>query len=103
MGPEETSEPTLCQVRARPREQLSESQKERSRQKPGHDGNMISDFQLSELGEHKFLSLKLLILYYCVRKPKLTNAVWVWKMVFATFLLKKIIPVYLFTIDGLVF
>lgn len=72
MGPEETSEPALCQVRARAREQLSESQKERSHQKPGHDDNMISDFQLSELGEHKFLSLKLLILYYCVIKPKLT-------------------------------
>ena len=86
MGPEETSEPTLCQVRARAREQLSESQKERSHQKPGHDGKTISDFQLSELGEHKFLSLNLLILYYCVIKPKLTNTMGVWKMVSATFL-----------------
>jgi len=87
MGSEETSEPALCQVRARATEQLSESQKEeRSHQKPGHDGNTISDFQLSELGQHKFLSLKLLILYYCVIKPKLTNTAGVWKMVSATFL-----------------
>lgn len=105
MGSEETSEPALCQVRARAGEQLSESQEERSHQKPGHDGNTISDFQLSELGEHKFLSLKLLILYYCVIKPKLTDTVGVWKMVSATFLQKKkkITSVYLFIIDGLVF